>query len=335
MKTLTGKSLKALIGMTAFALMLVVAPQRTSAQSLSAQLSDREIPVTEFNAIHVSDGFEVTVARGSYGVRLTVDKELSSYIETYVKGKTLYISYDEKSVPKDIRKLYKGKKALTPVFRAVVYTPQLRSVILSDNSTLNCLEEYASDQFELTASGKSQVRNLSVVANSAKVYLKKNAEATLTLKTERGVEAGLDNSTSLKLTFTGDELAVNAEGSSKVVADGNCRRVNVFSSGSSVVNIVSDTDKVDLTTEGSSKVSLSGSAFDMTVKGSRNSSVDALGMSLETVDANLTGGSSVTVTVSRLVSVSLAGGSALYYSGTPEFKIDKIVKSTLAPYGTK
>ena len=315
--------------------MLLVLPS-VCAQSLSPQLTDKNIPVSEFSGINVSDAFEVTVSRGTYGVRLTVDKDLSPYVEIYVKAKTLYISYDEKSVPKDLKKQYKkGKNGLTPVFRVVVYLPELKSVSLSDEATLTSVEEFTTAQFDLTATGKAQVRSLSVSANSAKVILKKNAAATATIKTERGVEVSTDNNTNLKLTFTGEELALNAQGSSVVVADGPCRSINCFTSGSSQVSVVSDTEKVALNTEGSSKVTLTGKALDMNVNGSRNSNVDAFSMPVEQVVANLSNSSSLTVTVSNLVDATLVGGSSLYYSGTPEIRIGKIVKSTLAPYGTK
>ena len=84
---LKDKSLKAFIGMIAFAAVLLVAPQRAKAQSLSAQLTDKDIMVSEFNAVNVSDDFDVTVSRGTYGVRLTVDKELAPYVEVYVRSK--------------------------------------------------------------------------------------------------------------------------------------------------------------------------------------------------------------------------------------------------------
>lgn len=315
---------------------LVLVTLGLSAQSLSAELTDKDIPVSEFNSIDVSDSFDVTVSRGTYGVRLTVDKNLAPYVEIYVKAKTLYLSYDEKSVPKDVKKLYKGKGGLTPMFRVVVYTPELQSVSLSDNATFTALEEFLANKFELTATGKSLVKNLSVSASSAKVILKKNAAATVTLRTERGVEVSTDNNANLKMNFFGNELALNAEGSSVVVADGSCTSINSVSSGSSQVSVVSDnTEKVDLNAEGTSKVTLTGKATEMTVKGSRNSTVDAFSMPVETVEATLANSSSVTVTVSKQITASLVGGSALYYSGTPEFRIKKIVKSTLAPYGTK
>ena len=335
MKLLNDKSLTAIIGMIAFAAALVFAPQRTAAQSLSAQLTDKDIMVSEFNAINVSDDFEVTVSRGTYGVRLTVDKDLAPYVEVYVRSKTLYVTYDEKAVPKDLRKLYRGKGALTPVFRIIAYTPDLQAVTLSDNATLTGVEEFVTGNFELTAAGKSQVKNLSVSAASAKVVLRKNAVASLNLKTDRGVEVNTDNNANLKLTFTGQELVLNADGSSVVVAEGPTRSLNLMTGGSSQVSVTSDTEKVDLTTEGSSRLSLIGKAVEMKVKGSRSSSVDAFAMPLETIEANLSNSSNVTVTVSKLVYANLVGGSALYYSGTPEFRIEKIVKSTLAPFGTK
>ena len=160
MKMLKDNSLKAIIGMIAFAAVLVFAPQRAAAQSLSAQLTDKDIMVSEFNAVNVSDDFDVTVSRGTYGVRLTVDKELAPYVEVYVRSKVLYISYDEKAVPKELRKVYRGKGGLTPTFRVVAYTPELQAVTLSDNAILTGVEEFAASDFELTMAGKSQVRNL-------------------------------------------------------------------------------------------------------------------------------------------------------------------------------
>ena len=332
---LKDKSLKAVIGMIAFATVLLVAPQRAKAQSLSAQLTDKDIMVSEFNAVNVSDDFDVTVSRGTYGVRLTVDKELAPYVEVYVRSKVLYVSYDEKAVPKDLKKMYKGKGALTPVFRIVAYTPELKAVTLSDNATLIGVDEFVTDEFELTAAGKSQVKNLTVSAASARISLKKNAVASLNVKTDRGVEASTDNSSNLKLTFTGRELALTADGSSVVVADGPTKALNLATGGSSQVSVNSDTETLELTTEGSSKLTLTGKAVDMKVKGSRSSVVDAFAMPLETVEATLSNSSTVTVTVSKTVYANLVGGSALFYSGTPEFKIEKIVRSTLAPYGTK
>ena len=197
------------------------------------------------------------------------------------------------------------------------------------------VEEFVANDFELTAVGKSQVKNLRLTASSARISMKKNAVVNMNLKTDRGVEVNTDNNANLKLTFSGRELALSADGSSVVVAEGPTRNLNLATSGSSQVSVSSDTEDVEVTAEGSSKLTLTGKALEMKVRGSRSSFVDAFAMPVENVEASLTNSSTVTVTVSKKVNVNLIGGSSLYYSGTPEFQIEKIVKSTLAPYGTK
>ena len=336
MKTLNDKSLKAFIGMIAFAAVLLLAQQRASAQAAVSTLTDKDITVTEFNSINVADNFDVTLSRGSYGVRLTVDKDLAPYVEAFVRSKTLFLSYDEKSVPKDIKKQYKGKSGLNAVFRVVVYMPEIQSITLGDNAILSGVDEFSSSLFELTAAGKAMVKSLNVNASSAKINLKKNTLVALNLRADRGVEVNTDNNANLKMTLNADELAMNADGSSVINISGSVRMMNFNTAGSAQVTVSSDSaDNVELTTEGSSKVSLTGSARSLTIKGSRNSAVDAFAMPVDQVDANLSNSATATVTVYRLVSASLVGGSSLYFSGSPEFRIGKIMKSTLAPFGSK
>ena len=335
MKMLNGNSLKAVIGMIAFAVVLLASSQRSAAQVLTPQVMDKDIVVSEFNAINVSDDFEVTVARGAYGARLTVDKELAPYVEVYVRSRTLFITFDEKAVPRDLRKLYRGRGGLTATFRVVVYTPDLQSVTLSDYAILTGTEEFVATDFELVAAGKSQVKNLSITAASGKVSLKKNATANLVIRADRDLEVTTDNNSILDLSYDAENLTMLSGGSSIVTADGPCVTMNLTTAGSSQVKISSETEVVDIAAEGNSQITLNGKAYDLKIKGSRNASVDALAMPLETVDANMANSSSVLVDASKSIHVNLVGGSAVYFTGNPAIEIEKIIKSTLAPYGTK
>lgn len=335
MKMLNGNSLKAVIGMIAFAVVLLASSQRSAAQVLTPQVMDKDIVVSEFNAINVSDDFEVTVARGAYGARLTVDKELAPYVEVYVRSRTLFITFDEKAVPRDLRKLYRGRGGLTATFRVVVYTPDLQSVTLSDYAILTGTEEFVATDFELVAAGKSQVKNLSITAASGKVSLKKNATANLVIRADRDLEVTTDNNSILDLSYDAENLTLLSGGSSIVTADGPCVTMNLTTAGSSQVKISSETEVVDIAAEGNSQITLNGKAYDLKIKGSRNASVDALAMPLETVDANMANSSSVLVDASKSIHVNLVGGSAVYFTGNPAIEIEKIIKSTLAPYGTK
>ena len=335
MKMLNGNSLKAVIGMIAFASVPLVSSQRSAAQVLTPQVTDKDVVVSEFNAINVSDDFEVTVARGAYGARLTVDKELAPYVEVYVRSRTLFITFDEKAVPRDLRKLYRGRGGLTATFRVTVYTPDLQSVTLSDYAILTGTEEFVASDFELLAAGKSQVKNLSISAASAKIALKKNATANLVIRADRDLEVTTENNSVLDLSYDAENLTVLSGGSSIITADGPCVTMNLTTAGSSQVKISSETEVVDITAEGNSQLVLNGKAYDLKIKGSRNASVDALAMPLETVDANMANSSSVLVDASKSIHVNLVGGSALYFTGTPAIEIGQIIKSTLAPYGSK
>lgn len=334
MKFLIDKMLKGAAGVLTSAVLLLAA-HPLSAQVAASQLEDKELPVTEFTSLEIQDDFEVTLAKGAYGVRVTVDKVLSPYVQVYVKARTLYLAYDSKSVPKDVKKLYKGKNAPVPVFRAVVYLPELSSVSLSNNAVLTGSDEFAASRFDLTVVDKAQVKSLAVVADAAHVYLKKNAQAVLNLNVAKALEITTEGSSSVRISGVADDLGVTSAGSSVIAFTGDSRSVNLSSTNSSQVSLSVRTGKVALNTEGSSKVTLTGEGDEMTVRGIRNSQVDANNFPVMSVNADLAGSSDVVVTVEKLIEANLVGGSSLHYTGKPDFKIGKIVKSTLAPYGTK
>ena len=331
MKVLNNKFLKVVIGMIAFALVFSFS---AAAQS-SGQLEEKEIPLSEFNALNIEDDFEVTVAQGAYSIRLTVDSELAPYVEKYVKAKTLYISYDEKSVPKDIKKLYKAKGAQDPVFRVVVYVPTLEYITLADNVTLTGTDTFLAGKFTLELKDKAQVKMLTVNAQSAKIDMKKNSQAALTLTTERSVEVEAEGNANLKLTLDAKELVVKSSNSSIIAASGKARNVNLSTGGSSQVNVSVQTDRAEITAEGSSKIILAGDGEDLKLKASRSSSLEAVNFRAQNLDADMSGSAVANVDIAKNIKATLVGGSALYYTGSPSFTIGKIVKSTLAPVGTK
>lgn len=83
--------------------MAISAIALTSAVSV-AQTRIIEHEYSEFDAISVSDGFKVTlVEKDGYNAKFKVSDALESYLECYVKGGTLYIGLDDKSIPKKLR----------------------------------------------------------------------------------------------------------------------------------------------------------------------------------------------------------------------------------------
>ena len=296
-------------------------------------LEESTLPVGEFTMVSANGDFEVTLSKGSYGVRLTTDKNLTPYVQVYVRSNTLYLTYDEKSVPKDIKKLYKGKNASQPVFRAVVSMPQLNGIELDDNVILSSAEAFYGSDIVISLTDKAQVRNLTVQGNSITVDMKKNAQAALTLTADKKIEATTDDKAILKLAEKAREITLNAKGSSDNALSGEGEILNLNLSEKTTSNVNQRTKNVVLNVGGSSKLILNGAGEYLEVKGGKNAEVEAVAFPVKTMKAELDGGK-VNVAVEKELNVTLLGGSSLFFTGSPTLLVNKIVKSTLAPAGT-
>ena len=296
-------------------------------------LEETTLPVGEFTMVSANGDFEVTLSKGSYGVRLTTDKNLTPYVQVYVRSNTLYLTYDEKSVPKDIKKLYKGKNASQPVFRAVVSMPQLNGINLDDNVILSSAEAFYGSDVVITLTDKAQVRNLNVQGNSITVDMKKNTQAALTLTADKKMEVTTDDKAILKLAEKAREITLNAKGNSDNALSGEGEILNLNLSEKTTSNVNHRTKNAVLNVGGSSKLILNGSGEYLEVKGGKNAEVEAVAFPVKTMKAELDGGK-VNVAVEKELNVTLLGGSSLFFTGSPTLIVNKIVKSTLAPAGT-
>lgn len=300
----------------------------------TAGTEEKTLPVGEFTSISVSDDFEVSLVKGKHGVKVTSEKELIPYIQVYVRSKTLFIAYDEKSVPKDTKKLFKGRGATDPVFRAVVTMPEVGGITLSNNATLSAVEEFTGSTLDVSLADKAQIKTLSASVNNATLTLKKNAQATLGVETTNRMDINTEGNANLKLSGKAQDFAVNAAGSSDLVIAADAKTSSIATAGSANVNLSQNVDQMTLTMGGTSKLNLSGKADQLQIKGERSANVEANAFTAENVTANLSGTSKVNVSITDSLDATLVGGSSLYYTGTPSIKIGKIIKSTLAPYGS-
>ena len=296
-------------------------------------LEETTLPVGEFTMVSANGDFEVTLSKGSYGVRLTTDKNLTPYVQVYVRSNTLYLTYDEKSVPKDIKKLYKGKNASQPVFRAVVSMPQLNGIELDDNVILSSAEAFYGSDIVISLTDKAQVRNLTVQGNSITVNMKKNAQAALTLTADKKMEVTTDDKAILKLAEKAREITLNAKGGSDNALSGEGEILNLNLSEKTTSNVSHRTKNAVLNVGGSSKLILTGTGEYLEVKGGKNAEVEAVAFPVKTMKAELDGGK-VNVAVEKELNMTLLGGSSLFFTGSPTLIVNKIVKSTLAPAGT-
>jgi len=303
----TFKSVIAIIALTLFAF-------SATAQN-GAELQEKSIPVGEFTALDVSGDFEVTLAKGDYNAKITVNKVYADYVEVYVKTGVLHVSFKDKDVPKDVKKEMRGKNAPAQVFRAVIYAPQLKEITLEDNVVLTGVDEFTANDFSLKLEDKAQLKNLSVTGTSASVSMKDKSQATLILTVTKDIDLKADGSSVLHATVNGRKLNLNAGGTAKATVDATM-------------------ESISLDADGRAELSLGGKANSLNVKGQRNMKADLSALPVSEVEANITGGE-LTVQVDKVLNVDLSGGAELYYNGSPEMKVRRVMKSTLAPVSEK
>jgi len=325
---------KLLILVTASVALVFAAPCAAYAQYTS-QLEEKAIPVGDFTGIDVTDDFEITLTSGPCQAKVTLDKMLSPYVQVYVRGKVLHIEYDSKSVPKDVRKLYKGRNAPKPVFRANISLPELQSVVLGGNATLTCadiMESKLSTDIEVL--DKAQLKNLNVKAGSASVSLRKSAQAAISVEAVNKAEFKTEGNSNLKATVKAHDYVSSSAGSSELAATITAENATVSGAGSSKGAVSFTGDKAVISLTGTSELNLSGKGKVLSVHAEKSSDLEAASFDTKAADISLSGSVKANITVSEALDATLTGGSALYYTGDPVFKIGKIVKSTLAPYGS-
>ena len=164
--------------------------------------------------------------------------------------------------------------------------------------------------------------------------MKKNAQAAMTLKASSKVDIKAEGNANLKASIEADDIAVNAAGSSELAITSSGENATVSCSGSSQSSISFEGEKAVVSITASADVDLTGKGDELTINGEKSSSLEAGGFDAKSVTATLNGPVKANVTAQESLDATLTGGSTLYYSGTPAFKIGRIVRSTLAPYGT-
>ena len=280
-----------------------------------AQTRTVEHEYSEFDAVSISNGFKVTFSSGNgasaYSTKVTVDDALEGYVQCYVKARTLYIGLDEKSIPKDLKKTYKGKNAPDPVLTAIVYVPTINSITLNDDSSFASSETLNSGDFKLDLSDNASISNLKVVASKASISVRKKAKLS-------------------SINIKADDIAVKGDDDGGVTLEYASKSLSVDNAGSANLILNGETGNASVATAGGAQMSLSGKASSLKVTGKGNSSkVDASSFAVD--DAMLSfSGADVMVNASKSLELELGKGASVNYAGDPDIKIVSIQNATVS-----
>ena len=278
-----------------------------------SQIRDIRHNLSRFDAIEASDGFEVSIKKSdSHSIRMSVDDAIESYVECYVKSGVLHIGLDKKKVPKDVKKLYKGKNSDGPRLEATVSMPVLKSLTLNDDSEFVSSGNQSGDIFTLVMNGSSKAKGLSVVSRTVNVTVGKNAVLS-----------------DASVTAEGD-LTVTTDGKAEVSIKCAAENLTLSLAGNSVSSIEGKIEKdITVSAAGSAKLGLSGKAEALSVTGkSTSAAVDASELKVPGCVITVTG-TSVILPASDSLELDLGKGAEVTYAGDPVVKLVKIQNATV------
>ena len=280
--------------------------------SMGAQTITRNKDFASFDDIQVSNAFQVKlVESNSYLAEWTVDGNLEEYVDIYLRGKTLYIGLNEKSMPKELAKSLKAKGA-SPVLRVTVSAPSISTLNVSENAVFDAPGfTIKTQQFSLFAGDNAKIASLTVSARKLNVNLSKKAAATVSAETP-DISLQTENSSLLNLTHTSDKMDMALSGSSSINANGNCKELHISA-------------------KGSSKATVAGRGETLEIDGQGASSIDAINFTVLEATANMNNGS-FWVNATADLNLDLKGGSEVVFASKPDVNIINVVKSSVIRY---
>ena len=306
-----------------------------SAPSSQAQTLERTGEFSSFDAINVTGPFEVNfIPSDKYTVKFVVEAVLADYVVFTQRENVIYVSYAEKDVPKEVKKIFKGRKNPDPTLQMTVYAPRLSEIVLYGTSVLNVDAEMTGDKLDVSLADKAKVAALRARAENVGINLKNKASVTMNLDVPGSLAIWTEGGSNARITGKFGSVSTVSAGSSTIAVEGESEEVAVKSDGTSQVSVKSKTGKVRIESGNSSKVSLEGSATDLEILGKNNAVTDVRKMEVDAVTLTLNSSTAHVGAKKKLV-LELTGGAEVFYEGDPEMSIVKIVKSTLAPTGTK
>lgn len=272
-----------------------------------------------FHSIELGGDFALDIEYGKqYTVRLSVEELFADYVLFSVLDSTLAVTLDERHVPAEVRKLFRGKDASTPVFRIYVTMPEsLRSLKLSSRAVLLSADDLVvdSDRFQLQVTDNARVASLAFGSGRVALALDKKADVRMSVTCDSlsVVQAGTAN---LNLTQHTDVSAFDV-------------------SGSSTLEVKGETGLLKIDSRGFAKSVLGGEAPVVRYKLANSSQVNATLLESSRAFVEMSGLGSLTQAASEELSVDLTGGATVYFLNDPSIHVIYLKNASLIPYDRK
>ena len=288
-----------------------------SAQRTLHRVQD-ELPA--FSRIVLGGEFSLDIRYGKqYRARMAVEELFTDYVQFSVVDSTLTVTMDERKVPGEVRKLFRGKDSRKPEFRVEVTMPEtLRELQLEGRASLAAADDLVFD------------------ASSVTLRLSDNARiASLALGTDR-VRLELDRRADATLSVTCDSLSVNQTGGSNLDLTQRTVASSFAVSGNATFVVRGETGLLKLDAKGFSKSILNGKAPVARFVVGTSSQVNAVSLENARAFVEAAGiGASLTVAATDELTVDLGTGASVYFLNEPAIRVLYLKNASLIPYDRK
>lgn len=280
---------------------------------LFAENVTREDAFASISGISAGNKFNIKLVDGpSIKLTMTTEDVLADYIHLTLVDGILTLTFDEKSITKEVKAVLKHRDPKSIRMDAVLSVPsscKFNSVSLSESAVLESDASFGScESFALNVTGNAVVKSLNINSKEATVGVAKHAD--------------------VKITMSCSNSIIRSEGNSVVELDVSGNEASVESIGASSVKLVSTASAIRVNAAGSSNVSLSGTGTSLEIEGKNSARIDASGLNTKTakITAN---GSTCKVNAQDNLSVCLSGGAKIHFAGSPAVEIIKVEKSSI------
>lgn len=297
-------------------MIFAVAQFSLSAQPVREVVRD-ELPA--FSGISLGGDFILDIQYGKqYAARLDVEELLAEYVQFSVMEGMLTVSLDERRVPGEVRKLFRGKDAAAPTLRVSVTMPEtLQSLQLEGRSVLLSADDLVVDPDGIDIRVTDNARISSFAFGSGRVSLSMDKKA----------EAGL--------SVTADSLSLRQSGTSTLALSQNTTASNLEVSGSCTLTAGGETGLLKLDSKGFAKVILNGKTPVVRYKLANSSQVNATVLEAGRAFVEMAGLGTLTQGASEELTVDLSGGATVYFLGDPAIHVIYLKNASLIPYDRK
>ena len=283
-----------------------------AAFAATAQVKTTDYDNFSFKGISIDDDFVVTLSTGpEYRVSVQAESPYMQYIKVGVSAGVLEISLDDRAVPSEVKKLYKGAK---PVFSATVVTPEpLKSYKLEGKSVLTISGEISlDDAVSIKIGDNAELKPATIVSRSCSIELDKKAVADV--------------------TFNGDKITVAASGSASLNLTRESSESDIALSGSSNLVMRGKSETMKISAKGTSKAALNGETKEVEYSLGGTSNINAIGLATKNAAVTMSGLCTLTEAASNKLKINISSGANLVFDGKPEIEVESIKNSSVTHY---